>query len=263
MKLLSSALCISLLMVPTWAFSETVAPKTELQQSDLQARNQAIISEFAAGLQTKRGQALIDLADEISSTAIVTPELTARLKSLTESLLEEQILNGDKTVANELNSVMRAYASMGASSEAKSLIQRTLDTSTSRGVRNRALRLLPKLDWYAKRNQIASDATYYKPEQKIETHRLLGWLADSDPTLQRYAMEEIGRNGGAEKAVYELIAKKLDENRYWNTGGNELDAIAWMAKTLSNYARSDYKELLTSIKQDKKVNKKVKKYTNP
>lgn len=268
MKTLSLALCAVMAMAPISALAEqkVSAPAAVTKQS-LKAhrdqRNQEEADQYLVELKQSQGKALISVADKISGFGVESPELTAWLKTKAGSLLAQNVQDPrNKDVARELNAVMRAYGSMGYSSDSERLVQQALDTSPSRGVRNRAIRLLPKLHWFSERNKMMSSMMYYKPEQKVETHRFMALLSSNSPTFRRYGAEEINRSGGAEPEVYALMAKILEKDKYVQAGV-DLDAVAWYAKVLSTYAKNDYQELLRSIKGDKAVSKKLKKYTKP
>ncbi|BCD97365.1 hypothetical protein [Marinagarivorans cellulosilyticus] len=268
MKTLPFALCAFMVLAPIHALAEqkTIA-KAEQSKDSLVAqrdlRNKEQADQYLTELNRAQGAALIDIANKISGSGVVTPELTATLKAKTASLLAANIEYAkNKDTARELNAVMRAYGAMGYSAEAERLIQKVLDTSPSRGVRNRAVRLIPKLHWFSERNSIMKSMMYYKPEQAIETHRLMALLSSDSPIFRRYGAEELNRQGGADSEAYALMAKILEKDKYVQSG-DALDAMAWYAKVLSIYAKSDYRDLLLAIKNDKAVSKKLRKYTKP
>ena len=167
----------------------------------------------------------------------------------------------DKLEAQVLNSLIRAYASMGYP-ESEAWVVKLREDSKSRGVRNRAHRLVRKIDWFNLRNKYMNKVEYYEPEQKLMTHRYLGLINSGTPTLMRWAAEEINRQHGAEPEVYEAIRKVLKADVHSVQGDTHLDALAWFCKILKKFDLNDSKELLQTIAKDPKTHKKIVKYTS-
>ncbi len=227
--------------------------------SDLAKRIDAEINDYIQKIESLRGQPLIDAADLITGSGLNSPKLYTAVEAKLNLLESEHTADPkNKIVANELNSVMRTFGSMG--SQASGSVDHILKTSTSKGVRERALRLLPKLSWFEQRNNLMQKPDFYKPGQDLMTYRFLNLIASNDPQNGRWAAEEIVRRNGAEPIVYQKIAEVL-EQQYTNIKSDEhLDELAWFCKLLSRYDSQNSGQLLKTIKQNPVTNKKLVKY---
>ena len=230
--------------------------------SDLAERLQAEVNAFKSEIESSRGHKLIGVADRLTGTGLSDPALYAVVEAKTKALMSEhQAKPKDKMVAEELNSIIRALGSMGTGS--RDLIVDLVENSSSRGIRNRAHRLHPKLDWFAQRNSIMQKPDYYQPGQDLMTYRYLNLLDSSDYTFGRWALEELDRRGGAEPLVYAKMRDILAQGKESIKSPVHLDYLAWICKLLSRYDADNSRELLTSIKNDSRSDKyfkKLKKY---
>ncbi|MDO8342178.1 MAG: hypothetical protein Q7T48_03170 [Cellvibrio sp.] len=230
--------------------------------SDLSSRLQAELDTYKQEIATLRGEALIKSADLITGSGLSDPALYSVVEAKTKSLISEhEAKPKDNVVADELNSLIRALGSMSKNS--RDLIIGLVESSSSRGIRNRAHRLHPKLDWFAQRNNIMQKADSYQPGQDLMTHRYLNLLADSDYTFGRWALEELDRRGGAEPIVYKKMGEILARDKFAIKNAVHLDYLAWICKLLSRYDATNSAELLKSIQNDPskdKYMKKLKKY---
>lgn len=227
-------------------------------ENDLPSRLQAEADQFKQDIETLRGQQLIDAADLLTGTGLTDQALYETVKAKTTSLISEhEAMPKEKLIAEELNAMMRAMGSMNI--ESSSIIVGLVDSSTSRGVRNRAHRLHPKLQWFAQRNAIMQKPDYYKPGQDLMTHRYINLLTSNDSTMGRWALEEIDRRRGAEKAVYSKMREILEKDKESIKDDTHLDYLAWICKLLGRYDRNDSATLLQSIQNDKRNDKYFKK----
>lgn len=230
--------------------------------NDLPARLQTEVNTFKTEIETLRGQQLIAVADRLTGTGLSDPGLYAVVEAKTKLLISEHEANPkDKTVAEELNSMIRTLGSMGTSS--RDMIAGLVKSSKSRGVRERALRLQSQMDWYVQRNTIMQKTDLYQPGQDLMTYRYLNLLTSGDPAMGRWGMEELERRKGAEPVVYDKMREILAAEKSAIKDGVHLDYLAWICKLLVRYDAANSTELLKSIQndpgQDRNI-KKLKKY---
>lgn len=227
--------------------------------SDLAKRIDAESSGYIQKIESLRGQALIDAADLVTGSGLNSPKLYSAVEAKLNLLEAEHSADPkNKIVANELNAVMRTLGSMG--SQAAGAVDHILKTSTSKGVRERALRLLPKLSWFEQRNNLMQKPDFYQPGQDLMTYRFLNLIASDDPQNGRWAAEEIGRRNGTEAIVYRKMAEVLEQQYMAIKSDDHLDELAWFCKLLSRYDSQNSTELLRKIKQNPATNKKLVKY---
>ncbi len=231
---------------------------TQAATSDLPARLQAEIDNFKTEIESLRGQQLIGSADRLTGAGISDPSLYTVVETKTKSLINEHAEKPkDKLVAEELNAMIRALGSM--STKSRDLIIGLVEGSSSRGIRNRAHRLHPKLDWFASRNVIMQKPDFYQPGQDLMTHRYLNLLASDDASMGRWGLEELDRHGGAEPVVYEKMREILSQQKNTIKNDIHLDYLAWICKLLSKYDAANSAELLKSIQNDPTDDKNVRK----
>jgi len=251
LKRVNSFLC-SMLFILSYGVQAQAAT------SDLQSRLQLELDTYKQEIETLRGQSLIKSADLITGSGLSDPALYAVVEAKTKSLItEHEAKPKDDVVAEELNAMIRALGSM--SKDSRDLIIGLVESSSSRGIRNRAHRLHPKLDWFAQRNAIMQKADTYQPGQDLMTHRYLNLLADSDYTFGRWALEELDRRGGAEPIVYKKMGEILARDKSAIKNAVHLDYLAWICKLLSRYDATNSAELLKSIQNDPSSDKNFKK----
>jgi hypothetical protein len=230
--------------------------------SDLPKRLQAEIDEFKKDLETLRGEALIGAADRLTGSGISNPALYKIVEAKTKTLITEHDTNPkNDVIANELNAVIRALGSM--SPNAHDIIHGLVETAHSRGIRNRAVRLYPKLPWFEKRNKIMQNPDSYQPGQDLMTYRYLNLLSSDDYSIGRWGLEELDRRRGAEAPVYVKMREILARDKSNIKDETHLDYLAWICKLLGRYDAANSTELLKSIQddpQDNKFFKKLKKY---
>lgn len=230
--------------------------------SDLSARLQAEIDGFKQEIESSRGPQLITVADRLTGTGLSDPALQTVVETKTKLLISEHEVNPkDKTIAEELNSMIRALGSMGTGS--RDLIAGLVNSSKSRGVRERALRLPAQMDWYVKRNALMQKPDFYQPGQDLMTHRYLNLLASGDSAMGRWGLEELDRRRGAEPVVYAKMREILAQEKSAIKDAVHLDYLAWICKLLGRYDAANSKELLQSIQNDPREDKffkKLKKY---
>lgn len=226
---------------------------------DLPGRLQAELDTYKNQIETLRGQPLIDVADLITGSGLNDSTLYVAVETKLNSLIaEHRAKPKDKLVAEEVNAMMRTLGSMNLKSEA--VINNLLQTSTSRGIRNRAVRLLPKLVWFHERNLLMQKPDFYEPGQDLMTHRYLNLIISDDPRNSRWAAEEIYRRGGAEPVVYRKMAEILAQQQLAIKDDVHLDSLAWFCKILATYDAANSAELLSSIRTNPRTDKKLKKY---
>jgi hypothetical protein len=232
--------------------------------NDMAERLQTEVDEFKKAIESSRGAPLISAADLLTGTGLSDLSLYAIVEEKTKSLIAMHKSHPkDNAIAEEVAAMIRAMASMNTQSH--NLIVDLVQSSSSRGLRNRAHRLAPKLNWFEKRNKIMQIPDSYQPGQDLMTHRYLNLLASGDYTLGRWALEEIERRGGAEPTVYEKMREILNRDKSSIQNDIHLDYLAWICKLLSRYDAAGSRELLSSIENDPSKNKqirKLKKYIN-
>lgn len=231
--------------------------------ADVNPLLEAEVHRYKSELEQKSGKDLIVLADLLSGSGIGDDELYEVVESRTKQEFEYHVENPkDRVSAKVLNSLLRAYASFGRE-ESRSFLVGVVEKSKSRGVRNRAHRLQPKLGWYAERNKLMQDFSGYKAGEDLMTQRYINLLASDDDRLGRWAAEEIDRRKGAENRVYQTLAALIEKNALAASSkpsAVRLDAYAWYCKILARYDAENNKDLLLEIQKNKSYHKKLKKY---
>ncbi|MES2822381.1 MAG: hypothetical protein V4732_02180 [Pseudomonadota bacterium] len=244
-------------LISCGSFAEGLSPTA---QADLDERLRIETEGFIKDISTLGGENLIKTADLILGSGISNKELyTAVDDKVTKNYQEHMNNPKDDIIAQELNSLIRALASIGP--QAKEVIMR-LDESKSRGIRERAVRLLPKLEWFSRRNSLMQKTDYYEQGQDLMTYRYLNLITSDDPVMRRYGAEEINRRGGAEAIVYKKMAERLEKDKGPIFGSVDIDAYAWFCRILRDYDSQNSSQLLSAITNDKTVPKKIKKYTH-
>lgn len=226
---------------------------------DLSSRLQAEADGYIEQITTLRGQPLIDTADLITGSGLSNAELYSAVEAKINILSAQHSAEPRRQlVAEELSAVLRTLASINPKSER--VINNLIATSTSRGVRNRGLRLLPKLYWFSERNNLMQKPDFYVPGQDLMTHRYLNLIESNDPRNSRWAAEEIDRRGSAEQVVYERMAE-IVEQEYLNVKNDiHLDSLAWFCKLLAKYDTQNSATLLNTIRANPRSHKKLRKY---
>lgn len=226
--------------------------------SDLQSRLQAELDTYKQEIETLRGEPLIKSADLITGSGLSDPALYAVVDARTKLLISQHhAAPKDDGVARELNAMIRALGSMNPNS--RELIVDLVENSHSRGVRERAHRLHPRLDWFVRRNTIMQKADNYQSGQDLMTHRYLNLLTDDDYAMGRWGLEELDRRGGAEPIVYKKMGEILMQGKSAIKSPLHLDYLAWICKLLSRYDATNSAELLKSIQSDPSKDKNMKK----
>lgn len=251
MKRVNWFLCSVLFILSCVAQAQTAT-------SDLQSRLQAELDTYKQEIETLRGEPLIKSADLITGSGLSDPALYAVVEAKTKLLISEhEAKPKDKVAANELNAMIRALGSMSKSS--RDLILGLVESSSSRGIRERAHRLHPRLDWFVQRNVIMQKADTYQPGQDLMTHRYLNLLTDEDYAMGRWGLEELDRRGGAEPIVYKKMGEILAQGKSAIKNPLHLDYLAWICKLLSRYDATNSADLLKSIQNDPSKDKNMKK----
>ncbi len=228
--------------------------------ADLEALLGDEVNGFKNGMKVKQDAELIALANLLVGSGITDDELYSIVEKRTKDEYSKHISNPRaKQVAKTFNALIRAYGSFGRS-ESRDFLINVVSSSRSRGVVGRAQRLYPKLAWFKKRNELMQDKTYYKEGQALMTHRFLGLVNDSDPTMRRWASEEIKRRGGTDGVVYNVMANTLKEEGKSIKSNSHLDSLAWYCKILAKYSSQEHGDLLLAIQSDSGYHKKLKKY---
>lgn len=255
MKRVNWILCSVLFILSCVAQAQTAT-------SDLSSRLQAELDTYKQEIATLNGEALITSADLITGSGLSDPALYTVVEARTKLLISQHHATPkDDGVARELNAMIRALGSMNPNS--RELIVDLVESSHSRGVRERAHRLHPRLDWFTRRNTIMQKADNYQPGQDLMTHRYLNLLTDVDYAMGRWGLEELDRRGGAEPIVYKKMGEILTQGKSAIKSPLHLDYLAWICKLLSRYDATNSAELLKSIQNDPskdKYMKKLKKY---
>lgn len=251
MKRVNWILCGALFVLSCVVQAQTVT-------NDLQSRLQAELDTYKQEIETLSGEPLIKSADLITGSGLSDPALYAVVEAKTKALISEhEAKPRDNVVEEELNAMIRALGSMSKNS--RDLIIGLVESSSSRGIRNRAHRLHPKLDWFAQRNTVMQKTDTYQPGQDLMTHRYLNLLADSDYTFGRWALEELDRRGGGEPIVYKKMGEILAQEKSEIKNAVHLDYLAWICKVLARYDATNSAELLKSIQNDPNKDKNMKK----
>ncbi len=228
--------------------------------ADLETLLSDEIKAFKNGLEVKQDIELIALADLLSGSGISDDELYSVVEERTRNEYAKHISNPrDKQVAKNFNALMRAYGSFGKLESSEFIIS-VVSSSKSRGVSNRAHRLHPKLGWFKRRNELMQNKAYYKEGQDLMTHRFMGLINDSDPSMRRWASEEIKRRGGTEGVVYSAMANTLKEEGKNIKSASHLDSLAWYCKILAKFSPQEHGDLLLEIQSGGGYHKKLKKY---
>ena len=236
------------------------ACSSQAADSGLEERLTQEIARFEDGIENKQGPELIAEADLLTGRGFTDPNLYEVVEKRTKEEYARHLASPrDKQIARNLNSLVRAYGSFG-NTDSQAFIQSLVSTAKSRGVRNRAHRLHPKLGWFKKRNELMQNKAYYNDDQKLMTHRFMGLILSNDYSYRRWGSEEINRLGGSEDIVYQAMANTLREEAKNIQNDLHLDSLAWFCKILARYDSANQKELLTMITSDKNYHRKLRKY---
>ncbi len=242
------------------SFGSFVQAASSTMQSDLSERLRVEKEGFIKDISTQNAEGLINTADLISGSGLSDKDLYAAVENRINEKHQDFLSNPkNDTVAKEINALMRALASIDP--KAGDFIQK-MDESTSRGIRERAVRLLPKLYWFGQRNALMQRTDFYEPGQNLMTYRLMNLIASDDPLMRRYGSEEINRRNGAEPIIYKKMAERLEKDRTVvnNSGAIAIDAYSWFCRILRDYDRQNSQPILSSIVNDPAINSKIKKY---
>lgn len=227
-------------------------------RNDLAGRLEQERNEFKQLIETQRGPGLIQVADTLTGAGLSDETLYAAVNAKTQLLMAEHAADPKNDgVEEELNAMIRALGSMSVKS--RDLIDGLVTSSTSRGVRNRALRLSSKLYWFEQRNAIMQKPEFYQPGQDLMSHRYLNLLTSSDWQNGRWAMEEIERRKGAEAVVYQKMREILEAQKSAIKSDLHLDYLAWICKLLSRYDAVNSNAVLLAIKNDPAKDSQTKK----
>ncbi len=238
-------------------FAQAISPAA---QADLTERLRVEAEGFKHDIATLHGESLVEAANIIVGSGVSDPDLYKVVDAKVNEVYQEHLRSPkDKNIALELVSLIRAYASIDPQS--RSLLEQILNVSKYRAVRERAVRLLPKLYWFAQRNSLMQKPDFYEPGQDLMTYRFMNLITSNDPVMRRYAAEEINRRKGAEPAVYQKMAEKLEKDKHSIGEGVDLDAYAWFCRILRDYDRQKWSQLLSALTNDPSVNKKIKRFT--
>ena len=120
-----------------------------------------------------------------------------------ENLLNEK----DELIIHHVVNLLRTYASSGRP-ESYTTLNQILRESENRAIRNRAKHLMSKLDFYRQKNEIMSNLKNHKKGQSLHTTRLINLLNHHDLIMNRFAAEEIVREGVAEEEIQEIKLRK-------------------------------------------------------
>ena len=228
--------------------------------NDLDERLKNEVDAYILQINSLSGKELIAAADLITGSGVSDSRLFDVVEKKVTALFEQhKSTPRDKDVARELSAMLRTMGAMSNQSEA--LIQRILSEAKSRGVRNRAKRMLPKLSWFMRRNEVMQNAAPYQEGQDIMTHRFFNLVVSDDPTLNRWAAEEMFRRGGSEPVVYKAMAEKVSKEMHAIKNDIHLDALAWFCKTLREYDLPNSAALLTTVSGHPNTHKKLRKYS--
>ena len=229
--------------------------------ADVNILLKAELEGYKIGVQNMSGQDLIVLSDIISSSGIVDDELHHMVAERAKQEYKIHLASSSKEHAKTVTALIRALGSFGRDEDLAFLREVTQGAKFG-SVKNRAKQVRLKSAWYKKRNQAMQQTSYYENGQSLFTYRFMGLLYSKDPSIRRWAAEEVHRQGGADDLIYETMAQMVKAEGVFATEGVHVDALAWFCRILSTYDVEHYGEFLTYIKNDKNYHDKIRRYAN-
>ena len=227
--------------------------------ADVDSLLKAELEGYKTGIQNMSGQELIVLSDVISSTGIVDNELHTMVADRAKKEYKTHLASGNREQAKSVTALIRALGSFGRD-EDRAFLREVTQGAKIGSVRNRAKQVGLKVAWYKKRNKSMQQTSYYEKGQNLFTYRLMGLLYSKDPSLRRWAAEEVHRQGGADDLIYETMAQMVKAEGIFATEGVHVDALAWFCRILSTYDVENYGEFLADIKSDEDYHEKIRRY---
>ena len=219
------------------------------------------LQQYIDQVTTLRGKELIAAADIISGAGRTDPALYDAVESKLTELKELHYADKkNKLLSREVNSLMRTLGSI--SPKSSTIISELLEGSHSRGIRNRAVRLLPKLSWYDSRNEIMMKSVDFDNGDNLMAYRFYNLVDSELATMVRWASEEIARRKGTEQFVYDRMYDVINKH-YKTQNPVMLDAVAWNCKIVKLYDTQQATQILNPIIAGGGYHKKINKYCNP
>ena len=220
------------------------------------------IESYITDLEGAEGESLISVASRITRSGLTDPRLFDKVNDilLDKHRLQMTTAREDEIVVHQIVNLLRTLASTGRS-EYSSTLRLILGESKNRAVRNRAKHLLSKRMFYQDKNRIMNQLENHKEGQTLHSTRLINLLNNKSLIMNRFAAEEIVREGAAEEAVQELIAERLEQEVRLDGSKLQTDTLAWYAKVLGTVNREKYLEFLTGISKDKSVEYHIRRHT--
>ena len=216
--------------------------------TELLQLHQTEAMELSAALRAAQSDELILIADKISGLGVTDAQLHQQIGQRIHSEYK-RYKEGEKNrkQLNRIGALMRAYASFGRVDSQRLLIALSAKHQ-AKPVRKRALGLLRDLDWYVRRNEIMQKPESYKSGQSLMTHRFLNLLASEDQAMRRWSLEEMYRQGGAEKEVYDEMEAILRREAATAKAGVHLDFLAWICKIFVHFDSRQRGRVLAQIR---------------
>lgn len=220
------------------------------------------IDQYIQELNNAKGNELADVGNRLEGSGLSDERLFGTVKTLLVEKHQQQMTgsNKDKVVIHQVVTLLRTLASSGDYQYIQTL-QRILEESDNRAIRNRAKHVTKKIGFYSSRNTIMQNMSTHRDNQSLHSTRLMNLLNNDNYIMRRYAAEVIVRQKSAEPVVQELIAKQLEENLHLNNTKLKIDTLAWYCKALGTVNKEKYFDMLTSISTDKSISSKIRKHT--
>ncbi|WP_444882957.1 hypothetical protein [Microbulbifer sp. PSTR4-B] len=237
-----------------------VSPLTGLAK-DIQSLLNQEIDSFIAELKGEDNFVLTKTANRITGSGLSDERL---FDAAEQVLLEKHQANmtvaqRDEKVISEIVNLLRTLSSSG-NTKYSPTINKIMRESGNRAIRNRAKHVLTKFSFYQKRNALMQNMEGHVATNSLHTTRLLNLLNSNDMIMQRFAAEEVVRDGAAETVIQEWFYRAVEKDVRQPVDKLHIDTLAWYCKALGTVNKSEYKEFLSSIADDRNVHRKIRRH---
>ncbi|AWF82903.1 hypothetical protein BTJ40_19920 [Microbulbifer sp. A4B17] len=237
-----------------------LSPITALAK-DIQPLLNQEVDNYVAELKGENNSDLSKVANRITGAGLSDERLFDVVEQV---LLEKHQANmtfaqRDDQVISQIVNLLRTLSSSG-NTKYSSTISKIMRESGNRAIRNRAKHVLTKFSFYQKRNALMQNMDGHIDTNSLHTTRLLNLLNSNDMIMQRFAAEEVVRDGTAEVAIQEWFYKAIEKDVRQPVDKLHIDTLAWYCKALGTVNKNEYKEFLSSIANDRNVHRKIRRH---
>ncbi len=229
---------------------------------DMQVLLQQELDAYIEEINSADDGNLAAVGSRITSSGLSDKRLFDNVQAILISKHEAQLTTAkkDDVVINEVVVLLRTIASSGDAAY-MSTLDRILQESKNRAIRNRAKHMMGKVGFYNERNQLMQNMETHAEGQSLHSTRILNLLKSDNLIMSRFAAEELVRQGSAEPVVQEWIADRLQQDVRLDSSKLKIDTLAWYCKVLGTVNKEKYYDFLTEIANDRSIHSKIRKHT--